>query len=30
MKNLEINIENVFPFISKETFDDYDELTTLP
>jgi glucose-6-phosphate isomerase len=27
MKNLEINIENVFPFISKETIDTYDELT---
>jgi glucose-6-phosphate isomerase len=27
MKNLEINIDNVFPFIPKETFEDYDELT---
>ncbi len=27
MKNLELNIENVFPFIPKETLDGYDELT---
>jgi glucose-6-phosphate isomerase len=27
MKNLDINIENVFPFIPKETLDTYDELT---
>jgi glucose-6-phosphate isomerase len=27
MKNLDINIKNVFPFIPKETLDTYDELT---
>ena len=27
MKNLDINIENVFPFIPKETLNTYDELT---
>ncbi len=27
MKNLELSIENVFPFIPKETLDDYAELT---
>jgi glucose-6-phosphate isomerase len=27
MKNLEINIENVFPFISREKINEYDELT---
>ncbi len=28
MKNLDINISNVFPFISKDRFEEYDELTS--